>query len=78
MKQDISSISETLQQTLDELQEKHPEAGFVLIGLAEGADHTGVSLAYNLDDDTVQDVMLDVVNGTGTTIFPMPAGKLLN
>lgn len=78
MKQEAMTITDTMRKTLDQLQAAHPEAGFVLIGLSDEVSHTEVSMAHNIDDDVLSDILTDIADSKGVTIFPAANSKALH
>lgn len=73
MKHNSPDVTASLMDAMKELQERHPDAGFILIGLSEDLDETEVSLSYNVDDDTLVDLLVEVASDKDDSFPASPA-----
>lgn len=74
----LDHISKNVKQALDDLQARHPETGFIVIGLSDVGDATEVSMAYGVDDECLTSTLNAIAQDKGAELLTIPSKKKLH
>lgn len=78
MSETIDEVTAHVHKAIKELQAACPDSGFIVIGLTGFEGQTGLSMACNVDEDTVHETLTCIVEDKGEEVFPIYTSRMVN
>jgi hypothetical protein len=78
MSNTLEEVTGLVHKAIRELQAASPDSGFIVIGMSPDGLMTGLSMASNIDEHSLKETLVAIVEDKGEDVFPILTPRMVN